>query len=119
MPAKNSAAVESVISALRNHVVLLCAAADTPQQSARITVAPDQLLGNTRYRLSVEARTPGSDVGSSDFEFWVAQEPFGGSCIVTSSDGECMQHGSSPHNSWPGCHSKRFIVTNTTDRYCS
>ena len=89
MPAKNSAAVESVISALRNHVVLLCAAADTPQQSARITVAPDQLLGNTRYRLSVEARTPGSDVGSSNFDFWVAQQPFGGSCIVTSPDGEC------------------------------
>ena len=53
----------------------------------QVTIAPDVLAGNTRYRMTTDVTTPGSDVATDTFDFWVAAPPDGGICQVTSDQG--------------------------------
>ena len=65
-----------------------CLGAGIAYEMPRITFASDSLLGNTKYRLVVDAWTPGSFVGNAVFDFWVAEPPYGGTCGATSPQGQ-------------------------------
>ena len=67
--------------------VIVCSGPGVPHEMPQVTIAPDVLAGNTRYRLTADVTAPGSDVATDTFDFWVAAAPDGGMCQVTSDQG--------------------------------
>ena len=67
--------------------MLISSVSGVAHEMERITIASDQLVGNTKYRLIADVTTPGSDVGSASVDFWVADSPSAGTCTVASDQG--------------------------------